>query len=99
MKQWNIKIFIENEIKNSRRQIVVLVTELILIILLASVFTVGFIIFSEWNWVFLVVLFVFFTIILLGVYNWYDKVRYLNQVKQFKAYIDEVYKQKNVKTN
>jgi hypothetical protein len=61
------------------------------------VITIGFILLGEWNIIYSVVMFVFLTIILLGIYSWWDTRRYINRATEFKKYIDEVYKQKNVK--
>jgi len=99
MKQWSIKIFMENEIKSSKKQLMILMSELILIIVLAAVFTVAFIILGEWNWVFSIIIFTFITVILLGIYNWYDTLNYVKRAEKFKAYIDEVYKKKNAGSN
>ena len=94
MQQWSIRIFVENEIKNSKKQLWVLMTELFLIICLDALFTIGFIIQGDWNYAYSIVTFVFIVIILLGLYSWYDTLNYLNKGKAFKKYIDEVYKRK-----
>ena len=94
MVQWSIRIFVDNEVKNSKKQLWVLMIELFLIICLDALFTIGFIIQGDWNYAYSIVTFVFLVIILLGLYSWYNKLQYLNKSKDFKKYIDEVYKRK-----
>jgi len=97
MTQWSIKIFVENEIRNSKKLRRVLITELMLILVLTALFTVAFITLGEWNIIYSVVLFVFLTLILLGLYSLYDSISYLKRATKFKEYIDEVYNRKNVR--
>jgi len=89
--QFSVKLFVENEVKNVRYRVHMLIVEIIVIIILAGLFIMAYTASGKLNMALNIVMITFLVLVLSGVHQYFMMVSYMKKVKDFKAHVDEVY--------